>query len=224
MLNNWAFAFDISVPMHILLRSFGSVMTLTVGWLWGKKYSAMQVGAVAALTVGVIVSAWADAAGKVYPTLQDFAGIILTASVRAQHPSPQTTSKTIPQPSSLALPSSSPRSSSRPSWASTSKRLMHATVAIGVRISSTRTFWASSHLYFSTAPSPLNCRVSGTVHVPPSPPVSWTGLYHLATPPTPHQAGGPPSRPHPHASSAKAKMPMPQHQAGHQARASSSSC
>ncbi|KAI9709225.1 MAG: golgi uridine diphosphate-N- acetylglucosamine transporter [Chrysothrix sp. TS-e1954] len=64
MLNNWAFAFDISVPMHILLRSFGSVMTLTVGWLWGKKYSVTQVSAIAALTVGVIVSAWADAAGK----------------------------------------------------------------------------------------------------------------------------------------------------------------
>ncbi|KAJ9648448.1 golgi uridine diphosphate-N- acetylglucosamine transporter [Coniosporium tulheliwenetii] len=28
MLNNWAFAFDISVPVHIILRSFGSVSTM----------------------------------------------------------------------------------------------------------------------------------------------------------------------------------------------------
>ena len=65
MLNNWAFAFDISVPMHIILRSFGSVTTLTVGWLCGKRYSKVQVGSVAALTVGVVVSAWADALAKV---------------------------------------------------------------------------------------------------------------------------------------------------------------
>ena len=65
MMNNWAFAFDISVPMHIILRSFGSVTTLTVGWLCGKRYSKVQVGSVAALTLGVVVSAWADAVSKV---------------------------------------------------------------------------------------------------------------------------------------------------------------
>lgn len=64
MLNNWAFAFDISVPMHILLRSFGSVTTLTMGWLSGKCYSRVQVASVAALTVGVCVSAYADALQK----------------------------------------------------------------------------------------------------------------------------------------------------------------
>ncbi|KAI9669116.1 MAG: golgi uridine diphosphate-N- acetylglucosamine transporter [Alyxoria varia] len=64
MLNNWAFAFDISVPMHIILRSFGSVTTLAVGWACGKKYSRVQVGSVAVLTVGVVVSAWADASKK----------------------------------------------------------------------------------------------------------------------------------------------------------------
>lgn len=65
MLNNWAFAFHISVPLHIILRSFGSVTTLSVGWLAGKKYSGIQICSVAALTVGVIVSAWADARQKV---------------------------------------------------------------------------------------------------------------------------------------------------------------
>jgi drug/metabolite transporter (DMT)-like permease len=67
MLNNWAFAFDISVPVHIILRSFGSVTTMGAGWLRGKKYSVVQVLCVVVLTVGVCVSAWADAAAKVSP-------------------------------------------------------------------------------------------------------------------------------------------------------------
>lgn len=66
MLNNWAFAFRISVPVHIILRSFGSVTTMGAGWLRGKRYSPLQVFSVALLTVGVIISAWADAASKVW--------------------------------------------------------------------------------------------------------------------------------------------------------------
>lgn len=65
MLNNWAFAFQISVPVHIILRSFGSVTTMAAGWLWGKKYSRLQVFSVALLTVGVVGSALADAEAKV---------------------------------------------------------------------------------------------------------------------------------------------------------------
>jgi UAA transporter family len=65
MLNNWAFAFDISVPVHIILRSFGSVTTMAAGWLRGKTYSRVQVLSVVVLTVGVLVSAWADAEAKV---------------------------------------------------------------------------------------------------------------------------------------------------------------
>ncbi|CAI6331555.1 unnamed protein product [Periconia digitata] len=64
MLNNWAFAFNISVPVHIILRSFGSVTTMVAGWLRGKKYSPLQIFSVAILTLGVMVSAWADAASK----------------------------------------------------------------------------------------------------------------------------------------------------------------
>ena len=70
MMNNWAFAFDISVPMHIILRSFGSVQTLAVGWCFGKKYSRIQVLSVCSLTVGVLIAAWADAAAKVGNFLQ----------------------------------------------------------------------------------------------------------------------------------------------------------
>ncbi|KAF2397582.1 UAA transporter [Trichodelitschia bisporula] len=64
MLNNWAFAFNISVPVHIILRSFGSVTTMAAGWLRGKRYSSLQVLSVVVLTLGVIVSAWADALSK----------------------------------------------------------------------------------------------------------------------------------------------------------------
>jgi dolichyl-phosphate-mannose-protein mannosyltransferase len=65
MLNNWAFAFNISVPVHIILRSFGSVTTMAAGWFRGKSYTRLQVFSVAILTFGVMVSAWADAQSKV---------------------------------------------------------------------------------------------------------------------------------------------------------------
>lgn len=65
MLNNWAFAFRISVPAHIILRSFGSVTTMMAGHLRGKRYSPLQVFSVALLTIGVVVSAWADSESKV---------------------------------------------------------------------------------------------------------------------------------------------------------------
>jgi drug/metabolite transporter (DMT)-like permease len=66
MLNNWAFAFNISVPVHIILRSFGSVTTMAAGWFRGKRYTTLQVLSVAGLTMGVMVSAWADAQSKVW--------------------------------------------------------------------------------------------------------------------------------------------------------------
>ncbi|KAF1941593.1 PMT-domain-containing protein [Clathrospora elynae] len=64
MMNNWAFAFNISVPVHIILRSFGSVTTMAAGGLRGKRYTLLQVFSVAILTAGVMVSAWADAQSK----------------------------------------------------------------------------------------------------------------------------------------------------------------
>lgn len=41
------------------------MQTMAVGWCVGKRYSRVQVGSVVVLTIGVIVSAWADAVGKV---------------------------------------------------------------------------------------------------------------------------------------------------------------
>lgn len=65
MLNNWAFAYNISVPVHIILRSFGSVTTMIAGYLRGKRYSPLQILSVVLLTVGVLISAWADSESKV---------------------------------------------------------------------------------------------------------------------------------------------------------------
>lgn len=65
VLNNHAFSYDISVPVHIILRSGGSITTMIAGSLWGKKYSRIQIVAVLLLTVGVIMAAWSDAQTKV---------------------------------------------------------------------------------------------------------------------------------------------------------------
>ncbi|KAK4117231.1 UAA-domain-containing protein [Canariomyces notabilis] len=64
VLNNHAFSYDISVPVHIILRSGGSITTMLAGRLYGKKYSRIQVVAVLLLTVGVITAAWSDAQTK----------------------------------------------------------------------------------------------------------------------------------------------------------------
>lgn len=83
MLNNWAFAFSISVPVHIILRSFGSVTTMLAGVIRGKKYSTLQVLSVALLTLGVLVSAWADSESKVGVNHTKPQQLTLTRSFRA---------------------------------------------------------------------------------------------------------------------------------------------
>ncbi|KAH8905497.1 UAA-domain-containing protein [Coniochaeta sp. PMI_546] len=64
VLNNHAFSYDISVPVHIILRSGGSITTIVAGYLYGKRYSRIQVVAVLLLTVGVVMAAWSDAQAK----------------------------------------------------------------------------------------------------------------------------------------------------------------
>ncbi|PWY66339.1 UPD-GlcNAc transporter (Mnn2-2) [Aspergillus heteromorphus CBS 117.55] len=65
LLNNWAFAYKISVPLHIILRSGGPVASMGIGYLFnGKKYSRGQVSAVLMLTLGVVTAALADARAK----------------------------------------------------------------------------------------------------------------------------------------------------------------
>lgn len=64
VLNNHAFSYDISVPVHIILRSGGSITTMLAGWMAGKRYSRTQIVAVMMLTLGVITAAWCDAEAK----------------------------------------------------------------------------------------------------------------------------------------------------------------
>ncbi|SPN97825.1 uncharacterized protein DNG_01337 [Cephalotrichum gorgonifer] len=64
LLNNHAFSYDISVPVHIILRSGGSITTILAGYLYGKRYSRIQVVAVILLTLGVVTAAWSDAQSK----------------------------------------------------------------------------------------------------------------------------------------------------------------
>lgn len=65
VLNNHAFSYNISVPVHIILRSGGSITTLAAGFIWGKRFSRIQVFSVTLLTIGVIVAAYSDAQSKV---------------------------------------------------------------------------------------------------------------------------------------------------------------
>lgn len=64
VLNNHAFSYDISVPVHIILRSGGSITTMVAGFLFGKRFSRTQVVSVLLLTIGVVVAAWYDAQSK----------------------------------------------------------------------------------------------------------------------------------------------------------------
>ncbi|KAF9889483.1 golgi uridine diphosphate-N- acetylglucosamine transporter [Aspergillus nanangensis] len=65
LLNNWAFAYKISVPLHIILRSGGPVASMLVGYIYNRKrYSPGQILSVAMLTVGVVAAAMADAQAR----------------------------------------------------------------------------------------------------------------------------------------------------------------
>ena len=65
VLNNKAFDYRISVPLHIILRSAGPVSTMLVQRvLVGRRFSNLKVASVLLLFVGVVVAAIADALAK----------------------------------------------------------------------------------------------------------------------------------------------------------------
>jgi solute carrier family 35 (UDP-xylose/UDP-N-acetylglucosamine transporter), member B4 len=64
VLNNKAFNYKISVPLHIILRSAGPVATMAVGYVAGKRYTKVQVLAVTFLFLGVVQAAVADAQSR----------------------------------------------------------------------------------------------------------------------------------------------------------------
>lgn len=82
LLNNMAFGYRISVPVHIILRSAGSALTMLVGYASGKRYSRVQVFSIAMVTFGVIVAALSDAQSRV--CLQFLTTLIRPAQVMTQ--------------------------------------------------------------------------------------------------------------------------------------------
>ena len=65
LLNNAVFAFKVSVPLHIIVRSGGPVASMIIGYLYNsKRYTRTQVFAVFLLSLGVITAALADASAK----------------------------------------------------------------------------------------------------------------------------------------------------------------
>ncbi|EER28688.1 hypothetical protein CPC735_039520 [Coccidioides posadasii C735 delta SOWgp] len=65
LMNNSAFLFKISVPLHIIIRSGGPVTSMIIGYLYNsKRYTRVQIFAVSMLSIGVVTSALADASAK----------------------------------------------------------------------------------------------------------------------------------------------------------------
>lgn len=57
ILNNMALDYHISVPVHIILRSGGSVVTMLLAFIfYGRRYTPRQISAVLLVTVGIIIS------------------------------------------------------------------------------------------------------------------------------------------------------------------------
>ncbi|CAG8813292.1 12778_t:CDS:2, partial [Racocetra persica] len=57
VLNNVAFGYKISVPLHIIFRSGGLIVSMILGWtIRNRRYSIEQVVAVVMVTLGVILA------------------------------------------------------------------------------------------------------------------------------------------------------------------------
>ena len=68
ILNNRAFNYKISLPLHVILRSAGPVTSMFIGWLVaGKRYTRLQVIAVGLLFLGVVVAGVCDSWAKKPP-------------------------------------------------------------------------------------------------------------------------------------------------------------
>ena len=62
VLNNTALGYQISIPVYIIFRSGGTVVTMIMGWLIvGKRYTPRQVLAIVVLTVGVLIATLSNA-------------------------------------------------------------------------------------------------------------------------------------------------------------------
>lgn len=155
MLNNWAFAYNISVPVHIILRSFGSVTTMIAGFIREKRYSVLQILSVVLLTMGVLISAWADSESKV--SLKTVPPITITLTCLRES---QCLSKVTPHHRTLllGLQSCSLLNSCRLIWARTLRTLTRHMEPAGRRISSILIFSACRYSYLSPGPCKINIR------------------------------------------------------------------
>jgi len=65
-LNNAALGYHVSIPVYIIFRSGGTLITMSMGWLFvGKHYTPRQIASVALLTIGVIIATWSNAHNQV---------------------------------------------------------------------------------------------------------------------------------------------------------------
>lgn len=140
VLNNHAFKYNISVPVHIILRSGGSITTMAAGYMYGKRYTRTQVIAVVLLTFGVIIAAWSDAQAKVRAGRRRHRRIMLTQPPRV---SERLAAGLLSAPASC---SSLWLRYSRPSWVYIQRQRMRHTARTGKKTSSTR---MPSHCRFS---------------------------------------------------------------------------
>merc|ERR1719161_950042 len=62
VLVNYAFAFNISVPIHTLFRSCNVIASVLLGWLlFGQRYSLRQLLCICVITVGIFLGSIGDA-------------------------------------------------------------------------------------------------------------------------------------------------------------------
>lgn len=55
--NNTVFQYGISVPLHIVFRCSGTVITMIIGWLLaGKRYSILQVSSAFLMAIGAVIT------------------------------------------------------------------------------------------------------------------------------------------------------------------------
>ena len=60
-INNFAFNFNISQPLHMLFKSSSLITTFLMGFVIGKKYNFFQGVGVSILTMGILITTFADA-------------------------------------------------------------------------------------------------------------------------------------------------------------------
>lgn len=146
VLNNHAFSYNISVPIHIILRSGGSITTLAAGFLWGKRFSRIQVIAVTLLTIGVIIAAWSDQQSKVCATLLF---VLYLANNRFRKMYRPRKKRHL---SAQGLASSSWPRYCRPSWAYIQRKRIKNTGRTGKKTYFTRTYSPYPYSYLSSLP------------------------------------------------------------------------